>query len=209
MMPPGPELQAETAPKDRLALRLGLLLSLLILLIALFAVVWRPMPPRPLPQPFGTLHPHTQRVLQRLGIAPARIAQGLGLAPASAGIHGMDGTVNHRPYCAAFDLVVSNLTPQQTRGLLHKLRGAGFVCWWRIPGVSFPLTTQGGIETGPHLHGVDPFVPHKRRLELQIRDYLAGNNGIEVGRFAHRPDPPTACPQTVAERDLLRRLLRG
>lgn len=190
---------AKTPPK-----RLILLLSLLVGLAVLIALVWPPVPP--LPVPFDTLHPHTQRILLRLGVEPARVAQGLGLAPASAGIHGVDGTVDHRPYCAAFDLAVSDLTPQQTRDLLHRLRDAGFVCWWRVPGVSFPVTTQGGIETGPHIHGIDPFVPHKRRLELQIGDYLAGNNGIEVGRYAHRPDPPAACPQTAAERNLLRRM---
>ena len=28
-------------------------------------------------------------------------------------------------------------------------------------------------------------------------------NGIEVGRYAHRPDPAAACPQTLSERRLL------
>lgn len=174
----------------------------------LLAVFWRPSPPVPFrPLPFETLHPHTQKILHGLGVAPERVAQGLGLAPASAGIHGVDGFVNHRPYCAAFDLSVSDLTPQQTRVLLHRLRGAGLPCWWRIPGVSFPLTVRGSIETGPHIHGIDPFIPHKRRLEAQIQDYLAGNNGIEVGRYAHRRDPPPACPQTVRERNGLRHRL--
>jgi len=156
---------------------------------------------------FDTLHPRTQQALLELGVEPGRVAQGLGLAPASAGIHGIDGWVERRPYCAAFDLDVSDRTPAQTPALLHRLRGAGLVCWWRVPGVSFPVATRLGIETGAHVHGLDPFVPHKRRLELQVRDYLAGNNGIEVGRYAHRADPPAACPQTAAERDTLRRLL--
>jgi len=164
-------------------------------------VLWRPWQSLP----FATLHPHTQQVFRQLGIEPARVVQGMGLAPASAGIHGVDGYVNGRPYCAAFDLSVSGLTPQQTRSLLHKLRDVGFVCWWRVPGVSFPVTTTFGIETGPHIHGIDPFVPHKRRLELQIRDYIAGNNGIEVGHYAHRPDPAATGPQTLAERSLLHR----
>ena len=155
--------------------------------------------------PFATLHPHTQQVFRQLGIPPEQVAQGLGFAPASAGIHGVDGYVNGHPYCAAFDLSVSDMTPEQTRTLLHKLRRVGFVCWWRVPGVSFPMTTHFGVETGPHIHGIDPFVPHKRRLEWQIRDYVAGNNGIEVGRYAHRPDPAASCPQTFAERNLLRR----
>jgi hypothetical protein len=189
---------------NRKRLSLGLLF-LILAFTALMIFVLRPKPPRP-PMPFDTLHPHTQQVLRRLGVAPERVAQGLGLAPASAGIHGVDGYINHRPYCAAFDLAVSDLSPPQTRTLLHTLRGAGLVCWWRIPGVSFPMTTRGGIETGPHIHGIDPFVPHKPRLERQIRDYLAGNNGIEVGLYAHRPDPPDACPQTVGERKLLLRM---
>lgn len=181
------------------------LLSALIgfaLLIAFVFLVRRPHQS----QPFETLHPHTQRLLRQIGVAPERVAQGLGLAPASAGIHSVDGGVNGRPYCAAYDLDVSDLTPPQTRALLHTLRGMGLVCWWRIPGVSFPITTRGGIETGPHVHGIDPFVPHKPRLERQIQDYLAGNNGIEVGRYAHRPDPPQACPQTRTERNVLRRM---
>ncbi len=184
-----------------------LLLSL-CLACALLAALWRqpkpPLPPSP-PLAFATLHPHTQQVFRRLGVAPERVTQGLGTNPASAGIHGTDGTIHGRPYCAAFDLSVSDLTPPQTKALLHTLRGAGFVCWWRIPGISFPVATALGAETGPHIHGVDPLVPHKRRLEMQIRDYVAGNNGIEVGRYAHRPDPLAADPQTPAERRLLRR----
>lgn len=129
------------------------------------------------------------------------MTQGLGLAPASAGIHGADGAVNGCPYCAAFDLAVSDLTPPQTRTLLHRLRGAGLVCWWRVPGVSFPVTTRLGVETGPHIHGVDPFVPHKRRLELQIQDYLAGSNGIEAGPYAHHPDPPPAPKRPPSDAD--------
>jgi len=183
------------------------LLSLLLALLALAALlVFVRRPGHSLA--FDTLHPHTQQALRKLGVVPGRVAQGLGLAPASAGIHGIDGWVDHRPYCAAFDLDVSDMTPAQTAALLHRMRGAGLVCWWRVPGVSFPVTTRVGIETGPHVHGIDPFVPHKRRLELQVRDYLAGDNGIEVGRYAHRPDPPAACPQTAAERGTLRRLLR-
>lgn len=175
--------------------------GLLVALTLLIAFLWRPWQSLP----FATLHPHTQKVFEQLGIEPSRVVQGLGLAPASAGIHGVDGYVKGHPYCAAFDLSVSDLTPQQTRSLLYKLRSAGLVCWWRVPGVSFPVTTALGIETGPHIHGIDPFVPHKRRLELQIRDYVAGNNGIEIGHYAHRPDPDAADPQTVAERDLLHR----
>ncbi len=193
------------------AKRRGLwLLFVLIGLAVLLALLWRPRPSLPRPSlPFETLHPHTQRVLRHLGVKPRQVAQGLGQAPASAGIHSADGVVNGRPYCAAFDLDISGLTPPQICALLHRLRGAGLVCWWRRPGVSFPITTRGGIETGPHIHGVDPFVPHKRRLERQIEDYLAGNNGIEVGRYAHQPDPPGACPQTRAERNALRRLRAG
>lgn len=144
-------------------------------------------------------------MLRRLGIAPERVTQGLGAFPASAGIHSADGTVYGRPYCAAFDLSVSDLAPAQTRLLLGQLRRVGFACWWRIPGVSFPLTTVGGAEAGPHLHGVDPFVPHKPRLEAQIRDYVAGKNGLEIGPYAHRPDPPVADPPAPAERYLLHR----
>lgn len=175
------------------------------LVVLLLVLPKRPAPPPVEPRPFDTLHPHTQAAFRRLGIAPERVTQGLGFAPSSAGIHGADGTIQGRPYCAAFDLSVSDLTPPQTRTLLHTLRGAGFVCWWRVPGVSFPPATALGIENGPHIHGVDPFVPHKRRLEMQIRDYVAGNNGIEVGRYAHRPDPAAADPQTPAERRLLYR----
>ena len=113
--------------------------------------------------------------------------------------------VQGRPYGAAFDLSVSDLTPSETRALLGKLRGAGLVCWWRQPGVSFPPATIAGVETGPHIHGVDPSVPHKPRLERQIEDYVAGKNGIEAGRYAHKPDPPAADPQTAAERRTVRR----
>ena len=67
------------------------------------------------------------------------------------------------------------------------------------------MTTVSGIETGPHIHGIDPFVPHKHRLEMQIRDYVEGRNGLEAGSYAHQPDPPAADPQTEAERSLLYR----
>ena len=174
--------------------------------LAVWLALPRPKPPGPpAPRAFETLHPHTQAEFRRLGVTPEQVTQGLGDAPLSAGIHGADGTVKGRPYCAAFDLSVSDLTAPETRALLARLRGAGLPCWWRIPGVSFPVVSGQGIETGPHLHGVDPFVPHKPRLETQIRDYCAGNNGIEIGAFAHRPDPPAADPQTRAERHKLRR----
>ena len=174
--------------------------------IALMLTLPKPvLPPVPIgPRPFDTLHPHTQAVFRRLGVAPERVTQGIGLFPASAGIHSADGEAQGRPYCAAFDLSVSDLTPAQTRVLLGRLRGAGFACWWRIPGVSFPLSTAGGVEAGPHIHGIDPFVPHKPRLEAQIREYAAGKNGIEIGPYAHRPDPPDADPPTPTERRLLR-----
>ncbi len=184
------------------ALTLLSAVPLLVLGLVLINRLPRPHPPVP-PLPFATLHPHTQAEFRRLGIAPERVTQGLGSAPASAGIHGPDGTTGGRPYCAAFDLSVSDLAPSETCALLRRLRGAGFACWWRIPGVSFPITIASGAETGPHIHGVDPFVPHKPRLEMQIRDYTAGKNGIEVGAYAHRPDPPAADPQTPAERHLL------
>ena len=181
---------------------------LLISLLLLVALLWHPgrLPrfvPRPILAPFATLHPHTQNLLRRLGVTPERVTQGLGLAAASAGIHSADGMVNGRPYCAAFDLAVSDLTPEQTRALLHRLRGAGLVCWWRVPGVNFPVTTADGLENGPHIHGVDPFVPHKRRLEWQIREYVAGGNGLEVGQYARRPDLPETGPPTPQERKLL------
>ena len=82
--------------------------------------------------------------------------------------------------------------------------GSQLVAGW-VPGVSFPVTTASGIETGPHIHGIDPFVPHKHRLEMQIRDYVDGRNGLEAGSYAHQPDPPAADPQTEAERNLLYR----
>lgn len=195
------ELEAAAGKRPSRLPAWGLLFALALTIILLAVLLRRPrqaLPPSPLA--FGTLHPHTQQMFRQLGIAPQRVTQGLGTDPASAGIHGIDGTVNGRPYCAAFDLSVSDLTPPQTQALLDKLRGAGFVCWWRIPGVSFPVATAQGIETGPHIHGIDPFVPHKRRLEMQIRDYVAGKNGIEVGRYAHRPDPVEVCPQTASER---------
>ena len=193
--------------KTRSAGILGVLAAcLLVAVIAVLLTLPKPVqPPVPIgPRPFDTLHPHTQAVFRRLGVAPERVTQGIGAFPASAGIHSPDGTAQGRLYCAAFDLSVSDLHPAQTRILLGRLREAGFACWWRIPGVSFPLSTAGGIEAGAHIHGIDPFVPHKLRLEAQIRDYAAGRNGIEVGAYAHRPDPPAADPPTPAERRLLR-----
>lgn len=187
-------------------LQLALAALALAGLAALLFVLPRPKPPVPSgPRPFDTLHPHTQAALRQLGVAPERVTQGLGAFPASGGIHGADGTIQGRPYCAAFDLGVSDLTPAEPRTLLHTLRGAGLACWWRVPGVSFPLVTAGGVEAGPHIHGIDPFVPHKLRLEQQVRDYVAGRNGLEVGRLAHRPDPAAAEPPTPAERRLLYR----
>lgn len=204
-MAPGPESMSDAGPP-----RKRLTLWLLSALVLIAAFVWGPRrlprvlpPPQPGLLPFATLHPHTQKLLMKLGVVPARVTQGIGAAPASGGIHGGDGLAEGRPYCAAFDLSVVDLTPLQTRSLLHKLRRAGLVCWWRIPGVNFPLAASDGTETGPHIHGVDPFVPHKQRLEAQIRAYIAGGNGLEVGSYAHRPDPPETAPPTPHERRLL------
>lgn len=208
MQPPAQS--SEQAPSGTPAVKSPLKRPVFWILAALLLaaiLLWRPRPqitpPRPTPVLFTTLHPHTQRVFVQLGIKPERVSQGLGTASASAGIHSADGVVNGRPYCAAFDLSVSDLTPPQTRALLHKLRLAGMVCWWRVPGVNFPEAASDGTETGPHIHGVDPFVPHKQRLEQQVRSYVDGGNGLEVGQYAHRPDPPETGPPSPQERRLL------
>lgn len=95
-------------PSGRLAL---IFLSALFALAAILVFIRRPGHSLA----FDTLHPRTQQALLELGVEPGRVAQGLGLAPASAGTHGIDGWVERRPYCAAFDLDVIRPDPRADR----------------------------------------------------------------------------------------------
>lgn len=114
--------------------------------------------------------------LRSIGITADRCGQSIGNAPLSAGVHAADGEINGQPYTAALDLRIRDLTLSEIRQLLDKLGGVGFACWYRSQG-------WDGANGSPHIHCVFAGVPSKPALQAQIRDYLAGRDGLK----GHRP----------------------
>jgi hypothetical protein len=101
------------------------------------------------------------------------ITQTVGYAAASAGYHAPDGTVDGHDYTAAVDISVHGLSQTQIRALLDRLGQNGFAAWYRWPGHDGWPSSEVA-----HIHAVFAGVIMKAQLREQIRDYLAGLNGL-------------------------------
>jgi len=140
------------------------------------AAVWPPCPSAPLLH--AGLHPEASDRLRCAGVQSDEITQTIGNAAASAGYHARDGSVDGRDYCAAVDLRSRGRSNAQIRALLARLGEHGFAAWYREPGADgWPA------DEAAHLHAVFAGVPMKAQLEGQVRDFLAGLNGLA----SHRP----------------------
>lgn len=132
----------------------------------------------PATRPRG-MHPDAWAALQK-AFADARITlrivQTCGFATASAGTHGPDGTLpNGEKWSAAVDLStwkvrgVLRYDEAHLRWMLYQMARHGFIAFYRH---------TGSFLNNKHVHGVYAGVPMKPMLRAQVRDYLAGKNGL-------------------------------
>lgn len=119
------------------------------------------------------LHPEASNRLRCAGVGAGDISQTIGNAPASAGYHAADGRAEGEPYTAAVDIRTGGLSNREIRQLLGRLGRNGFAAWYRQPGADGWPSNQA-----PHIHAVFAGVRMKSQLRGQVRDYLAGRNGL-------------------------------
>lgn len=119
------------------------------------------------------MDPEASDRLRCAGVTSGMVTQTVGYAAASAGYHAPDGNVDGHPYTAAVDLSVRGLTQTQIRALLDRLGQNGFAAWYRWPGHDGWPSSEA-----PHIHAVFAGVIMKSQLREQVRDYLAGRNGL-------------------------------
>jgi hypothetical protein len=117
------------------------------------------------------LHPRASDALRAAGVTAGRITQTIGNAPASAGYHAQDGTVGGKPYTAAVDLSVSNLSSTEIHNLLERLAKVGFAAWYRKNG-------SDGWVGANHIHAVYANCLMKTQLRAQVKSWLVGRNGL-------------------------------
>lgn len=110
--------------------------------------------------------------LRFIKVEPFRIGQVIGGAPQSKGTHLSDGEINGRPYTAATDFKIKDLSLEEIRELLDRLGGVGFAAWYRPPNWDH----LGGTS---HVHGVYAGVPMKLILRDQVHDFCSGRNGLK------------------------------
>ncbi len=119
------------------------------------------------------LHPDASDALAAIGLDAGDISQTIGSASASAGTHAKDGAAEGKDYSAATDLRVVGLSQAQIKDRLEKLASVGFVAWYRWPGHDgWPS------DEAPHIHAVWVGAKMKLSLRDQVRDWVAGKNGL-------------------------------
>ncbi len=84
--------------------------------------------------------------------------------------------MNGKPYTGAVDISVRCLSQAQIRTLLSRLAEAGFAGWYRKDG-------QDGWTGPPHIHAIWAGCRLKPVLQQQVKEWLAGGNGL----FSNRP----------------------
>ena len=100
-----------------------------------------------------------------------RLTNGFNPSSASSNYHGADYTSNGIHYSAAIDISVRCLTEDQIRTLLDELAIRGFAGWYRKKGAD-------GWKGKNHIHAIWVAAPLKRPLALQVKNWLAGKNGL-------------------------------
>jgi len=119
------------------------------------------------------LHPIASDGMRIVGIGANGISQTIGNAAASAGTHAQDGTFMGFAYSAATDIRLAGRTAAQIAVLLDKLASVGFAAWYRKPG-----SDGWPSSDAPHIHAVYVGAPMKLILRNQVRDWMAGKNGL-------------------------------
>lgn len=100
-----------------------------------------------------------------------RLTNGFNPSSASSNYHGIDYTSNGINYSAAIDISVRCLTEDQIRILLDELAMRGFAGWYRKKGAD-------GWSGDNHIHAIWVTASLKRQLALQVKNWLAGKNGL-------------------------------
>lgn len=144
-----------------------------------------------LPMLVSGLHPDASDALRCIGVAASRISQTIGSAPASAGYHAKDGVAEGHPYTAAVDLRVRDLSEAKIRSLLNQLGNVGYAGWYRKPGADGWPASEA-----PHIHAVWAGSKMKEALRGQVRDWLAGKNGL-TSHTTYKFWQPTAAMKTL------------
>ena len=139
-------------------------------------------------RPYG-LHPDAFAALVAAGIPMTRVGQTIGSAPASAGTHAKDGEQDGHDYCAATDFRIRDLDTAGTHHLCDILAAAGFLPFYRNPGVNgWPASQMR------HIHAIWPACPMKQMLRSQVHDYLADRNGlVSHADYTFRPPIKAEC----------------
>jgi hypothetical protein len=119
------------------------------------------------------LHPEASDALRAIGWDADHISQTIGNAPASAGTHAQDSTEDGEPYSAATDLSVRNISDADMPAFLEQLGRLGFAAFFRNPGHDGWPATEAR-----HVHAVYVACEMKQSLKNQVRDWLAGKNGL-------------------------------
>lgn len=127
------------------------------------AILPPPIPFRRFTRPYGMAPVAFKAFVQACNaakVSPLRISQTLGNNPRSKGYHLQDGTIGGKPYSAAVDLGVNDLTPAKRGELLEALARCGFAAWYR----SGPRW-----KNAEHVHAVYAGLPMKSQLQEQVR----------------------------------------
>jgi hypothetical protein len=119
------------------------------------------------------LHPRASDALAFLKVSAGRISQTIGTAAASAGTHAQDGTSEGRPYSAATDLSVRDMTDAQVSVFVDKLTSVGFVAYYRKPGYDGWPSSEAR-----HIHAIWVAARMKLSLRNQVRDWRVGKNAL-------------------------------
>ncbi|MBP9112652.1 MAG: hypothetical protein KBF88_07570 [Polyangiaceae bacterium] len=124
------------------------------------------------------VHPQVCTILDKIGY-DLTITQGL----ADSSYHHRDGSVNGGSYAAAADIRTKFFSDAEKRDLLKRLRDQGFVAWYRHPNV------DGWGDHPEHIHAIYPGVRVASEKVVQIKRYLAGNNGLAAEGAYHYMAP--------------------
>ena len=139
-------------------------------------------------RPYG-LHPLAFAALVAAAIPISRVGQTIGNAHASAGTHAKDGGYEGHDYCGATDFHIRDLDTAGTLHLCGLLAGAGFLPFYRNPGVNGWPASQVR-----HIHAVFPDCPMKEILRAQVHDYLHDRNGlVSHADYSFRPPSEEEC----------------
>lgn len=134
-------------------------------------------------RPYG-LHPDAYAALLDAGIPISRVGQTIGSCQASAGTHEKDGEEGGHDYAACTDFHIRDLDTAGTRELCDQLAGAGFLPFFRNPGVNgWPARLPR------HIHAIWPGCAMKEIVRNQVHDYLHDRTGL-VGHADYTFRPP-------------------